>query len=49
MAKFVCYNEVLFHTYSTISGTKNIVRYTEDFVILVEARYIEGPLYIHNV
>ena len=30
----------------TITGLKKIVRYTEDFVILVEIRYSETPLYI---
>ena len=30
----------------TITELKKIVRYTEDFVILVEIRYSETPLYI---
>ena len=40
------YIKVLFHIHCTITGSKKIVRYTEDFVIYtVEVRYIKGPLY----
>ena len=34
-----------FFIYFTITGLKKIVRYTEDFVIYIEVRYIEGQLY----
>ena len=33
MAKFVRYNEVLFHVFYYSAGVKKIVCYSEDFVI----------------
>ena len=35
-----------FSIYFTISGVKKIVCYTEDFAIIIEACYIEVPLYV---
>ena len=37
---------MFFFIYFTITEVNKIVRYTEDFVIIIEVRYIEDSLYI---
>ena len=40
--------EVLFHIYLTITGAKKLVRFTEDFVMYMQVRYIEVLFHIFD-